>query len=75
MSRTIKHMSRTIINLPKSNRVVDTFKRLFTDCSYYGASSLGSGRKSYLLPSDVVKARIGELKSLGITVPKHQPFI
>ena len=68
-------MSSTIVNLPKSNRILDRFKARFPDASYYGATSLGSGRKSYLLLSSTVNANIKELRSLGISIPKHQPFI
>lgn len=68
-------MSRTIINLPKSNRVVEKFKQSFPDASFYGATSLHSGRKSYLLPSNIVLSSIDKLKELGISIPKHQPFI
>jgi len=36
-----------IMNLPKSDRVVQRFKRHFPNATFYGSTSLGSGRKSY----------------------------
>lgn len=41
---------RVVINLKPSARVVNGFKAKFPNASFYGAPSLGSKSKSYLLP-------------------------
>ncbi len=66
-------MSRTLINLPRSKKAINKFKNSFPSASFYGATFLGSGRKSYLIPtSEVDKVK---LKLIGATISRDQPFI
>lgn len=65
--------ARVVINLPKSHKKTAAFKRKYPNAKFYGATSLGSGRGSYLLPANEVNKN--ELKEFGATIARDQPFI
>jgi len=60
-------MEEIIINLPKSNRKTELFRRKFPKARFYGATSLGSGRKSYKLPLNDYNENKDFLKKIGAT--------
>jgi hypothetical protein len=62
--------NRIVVNLPKSHRLVDKFKSKFPDAIYYGATSLGSGRPSYLISIDDYQNNLEWLKQNKITKSK-----
>ncbi len=67
-------MQKIIINLKPSAKIVSRFKGAFPNASFYGAVTLGSKSKSYLLPLDEYESRKDEIKQYG-SKAKNQPFI
>jgi hypothetical protein len=65
---------RVVVNIKPSDRIVKRFKIAFPEAHYYGAATLGSRSKSYLLPLAIFEARREEIKQYG-SKSKDQPFI
>lgn len=66
---------RIIINTPASHRPIERIKALLPQATFYGSATLGSKRKSYILPLEVFEQHKYKLKSLGATKARYQPFL
>jgi hypothetical protein len=66
---------RIIINTPASNRATERIKALLPQATFYGNATLGSKRKSYILPLEVFEQHKDKLKALGATKARYQPFL
>jgi len=64
-----------VINTPPSNRIWKKFKAAFPHAEFYGSSTLGSKRKSYLISADEFDLRKTELKALKVTKARQQPYL
>lgn len=64
-----------VVNTPASNRMWKKFKAAFPQAGFYGSSTLGSKRKSYLIPADEFDLRKTELKNLKVTKARQQPYL
>lgn len=67
-------MKKVIINIKPSHRIASAFKTKFPNASFYGAATLGSRSKSYLISIDEYEDNIELIKKFG-TKARHQPFM
>lgn len=63
---------RIIFNVKPSHRMVEKFKTICPEATFYGAASLGSKSKSYLIPEDVYLQKHEVLKKYG-SKARYQP--
>jgi hypothetical protein len=68
-------ISKIVINTPASNRAVERIKALLPEATFYGSATLGSKRKSYIIPLEIFEQHKDKLKQLGATKARYQPFL
>jgi hypothetical protein len=66
---------RIVINTPASHRAIERIKALLPQATFYGSATLGSKRKSYIIPLEVFEQYKDKLKALGATKARYQPFL
>jgi hypothetical protein len=66
-SNIMRNDNKVIVNLPKSHRLRAKFESKFPNAKFYGATSLGSGRASFLLPIEDYEQNLLWLKENKIT--------
>lgn len=67
--------SKIVITTPASNRAIERIKALLSEATFYGSTTLGSKRKSYIITGEAFEQHKAKLIELGATKARYQPFL